>query len=437
MGTPLRSVAERDDQREGGVELLCVGTELLLGNILNGNARWLGEQLAALGLPHYRQSVLGDNRSRLIRFAQEAAERSRVLITTGGLGPTPDDLTTEALATAFETPLEERPEVWADIVAKCRSRGREPGPSLRRQAQLPRGAQVLPNATGTAPGMIWSPQEGFTILTFPGVPSEMRAMWSATAAPWLRDSDLAQGVIASRQLHFWGIGESSLAEQIEDLLAGRNPTVAPYAGGGEVMLRLTARAQTEDEAFRLLDPVEEELCRRTGRLCFGADDDTLASVVIASLRERGQTLAVAESCTGGGLGASLTSVPGASEVLLGGVIAYANPVKRDLLSVPQELLDRHGAVSDPVAIAMAEGVRRCTGADWGVAITGIAGPGGGSETKPVGLVHLAVVGPDGAESSGERFGASQGRDWIRRLSVGEALNRLRLRLLESAAVADA
>jgi len=419
------------EQVEGGVELLCVGTELLLGNILNGNARWLAEQLAALGLPHFRQTVLGDNRERLIAFAREASKRSRVLITTGGLGPTPDDLTTEALAAAFETPLEERPEVWSDIEAKLRSRGREPSPSLRSQALLPKGAVLLPNTTGTAPGMIWSPREGFTILTFPGVPSEMRAMWTATAAPWLRGSDLAQGVIASRQLHFWGIGESTLAERIDDLLAGVNPTVAPYSGGGEVMLRLTARAASRQEAERLLDPLEDALRSRTGRLCFGQDEDSLASVVIALLRQRGETVAVAESCTGGGLGAALTEVPGASDVVLGGVIAYANPVKQTLLEVPADLLATHGAVSDPVAVAMAEGVCRCTGADWGIAITGIAGPGGGTADKPVGLVHLAVAGPDGCRSSAERFGATHGRGWIRRLSAGEALNRLRLRLLEA------
>ena len=415
-----------------GVELLCVGTELLLGNILNGNARWLSEQLAGLALPHYRQSVLGDNRDRLIRFVHEAACRCSVLITTGGLGPTPDDLTTEAIAAAFEVPLEERPEVWADITAKARSRGRDPSPSTRRQALLPRGATVLPNPTGTAPGMIWSPKEGFTVLTFPGVPSEMRAMWQATAVPWFQQSGLMQGVLTSRKLHFWGIGESTLAEQIDDLLMGSNPTVAPYAGGGEVMLRLTARADTEAEGQLMLAPLEQELRRRTGRRCFGTDDDTLASVVLDLLRQRGQTVAVAESCTGGGLGAALTAVPGSSDVVLGGVIAYSNAIKQSMLGVPADLLDCHGAVSGPVAQAMAEGVRRCTGADWGVAITGIAGPGGGSPEKPVGLVHLAVSGPKSSSSSPCRFGHTRGRDWVRRLSAGEALDRLRLQLLPQA-----
>ena len=418
-----------DQPTRQGVELLCVGTELLLGNILNGNARWLGERLAALGLPHYRQTVLGDNRERLINFVREASQRSRVLITTGGLGPTPDDLTTEAIAAAFGAPLEERSEVWNDIVSKARSRGREPSSSTRRQAFLPKGAEVLPNPTGTAPGMIWTPQPGFTVLTFPGVPSEMRAMWTATAAPWLQQAGLAQGVFTSRQLYFWGIGESTLAEQIEDLLAGANPTVAPYAGGGDVMLRLTACAESEEAGKRLLEPVEAELRQRFGDRCFGRDDDTLASVVLSMLRQAGQTVATAESCTGGGLGAALTAVPGSSDVVLGGVIAYANSVKQAVLGVPSELLEADGAVSASVATAMAEGVRSCTGADWGVAITGIAGPGGGTAAKPVGLVHVAVAGPDGCISSARRYGDTRGREWVRRLSAGDALDQLRLRLL--------
>jgi nicotinamide-nucleotide amidase len=415
----------------GSVEILCVGSELLLGNIVNGNARWLAEQLAANGLPHHRQEVVGDNRERLIAAVREAAGRARVLLITGGLGPTPDDLTTEAIAAAFDTELVEHPAVWDDIVAKLRQRGREPEPSLRRQALLPQGASLLANPTGTAPGMIWTPVDGFTVLTFPGVPSEMRAMWDATAAPWLRRAGLAEGVFTSRMLQFWGLSESALAERVADLLALANPTVAPYAGAGEVRLRITARADDEAAARLLLEPVERELRGRTGRCCFGADGDSLASVVLELLRRRGESLAVAESCSGGGIGAALTAVPGASDVFLGGVIAYANAIKRDLLGVPQELLEREGAVSDAVVTAMAEGVRRLSGADWGVAVSGIAGPGGGSTEKPVGLVHIAVAAAGGCRAEAVRFGSRRGRSWIQTLTVGEALNRLRLQLLDS------
>jgi len=414
-----------------GVEILCIGTELLLGDIVNGNARWLAEQLAALGLPHFRQTVVGDNRDRLIAEVQAISNRSRVLITTGGLGPTPDDLTTESIAAAFSTPLEERPEVWDDITAKARSRGRTPGAETRRQALLPCGAQVLPNLTGTAPGMIWSPMEGFTVLTFPGVPSEMRSMWQATAVPWFHQSGLSKGVFSSRLLRFWGIGESSLAEELHDLLDQSNPTVAPYAGRGEVKLRVTAHASAEADALRLLDATETELRQRTDKLCFGCDDQSLASVVLEQLRKQQQTLSVAESCTGGGLGAELTAIPGSSDVLLGGVIAYSNALKQSLLGVSAELLEQFGAVSDPVAKAMAEGVRHLTGSDWSMAITGIAGPGGGTADKPVGLVHIAVAGPDGCVSQPIRLGDSRGRDWVRIVSAGEALNRLRLRLISS------
>jgi nicotinamide-nucleotide amidase len=409
-------------------EVLCIGTELLLGNITNGNARWLAEQLAAQGITHLRQEVVGDNRERVIAAVRAAAGRCRVLITTGGLGPTPDDLTTEAIAAAFETPLVEHPAVWADIQAKLSARGRPIVASNRKQALLPEGAQVLPNATGSAPGMIWSPVPGFTVLTFPGVPSELQAMWRATAVPWLAQAGLAQGVFASRLLRFWGVGESNLAEQMADLLDGTNPTVAPYAGAGEVKLRLTARADSPAAADALLAPLEAEIRRRTGTLCYGVDDDSLASVVLAALRRRGESVAVAESCTGGGLGAALAAVPGASDVFVGGVIAYANSVKKALLGVPAALLEQHGAVSDPVAVAMAEGARRATGATWGIAVTGIAGPGGGSEAKPVGLVHIAIAGPGVSSSEAVRFGSTRGRTWIQTLTCGEALNRLRLQL---------
>jgi nicotinamide-nucleotide amidase len=413
---------------EPSVEILCVGTELLLGSILNGNARWIAEQLATLGLPHYRQTVVGDNPDRLVDAVRDAANRSTILITTGGLGPTPDDLTTASLAAAFDTPLEERPELWLEIQRKLGSGGRVVAESNRRQAFLPRQAQVLPNPLGSAPGMIWSPRPDFTVLTFPGVPSEMRAMWHGTAAAWLQREGGAEGVFNSRQLRFTGIGESDLAEQVADLLDGRNPTVAPYASLGDVRLRITAHAADAAAAEALLSPVESELRRRVGQHCYGRDDDSLASSVLQLLRDRGETLAVAESCTGGALGAAITAVPGSSDVFLGGVIAYSNAIKQQLLGVPADVIETHGAVSDPVVLAMAEGARRQLGSDWAVAISGIAGPGGGTQEKPVGLVHLAVAGPAGADASAERFGDRRGRQAVQELSVIRSLDRLRRRL---------
>ena len=412
-----------------GCEILCIGTELLLGNILNSNARWIAEELARLGLPHFRQSVVGDNPERLRDAVLEASGRCRVLICTGGLGPTPDDLTTETLASTFNVPLQHRPEVMADIATKLQARGRTMAAGTEKQALLPQGAAVLPNPTGTAAGMIWTPQPDFTVLTFPGVPSEMQAMWQQTAEPWLQQQGLAQGTFRSRQLRFWGIGESTLAERVAPYLEYTNPTVAPYAGLGEVKLRITAWGENSDDADALIAPVEQAIRQIGGQDCFGGDNDSLASVVLDQLRQRGQTLAVAESCTGGGVGSALTGVSGSSDVLLGGVIAYANRIKQDLLGVPTELLEREGAVSASVVEAMAQGARQQLSSDWAIAVSGIAGPGGGSAAKPVGLVHLAVAGPEGCTTLEKRYGCHRGRDWIRGLSVGDALNLLRLQLI--------
>jgi nicotinamide-nucleotide amidase len=401
----------------------------LLGNILNSNARWIAEELARLGLPHFRQSVVGDNPERLRDAVLEAAGRCRVLICTGGLGPTPDDLTTETLASTFNVPLQHRPEVMADIATKLQARGRTMAAGTEKQALLPQGAAVLPNPTGTAAGMTWTPQPDFTVLTFPGVPSEMQAMWQQTAEPWLQQQGLAQGTFRSRQLRFWGIGESTLAERVAPYLEYTNPTVAPYAGLGEVKLRITAWGENSDDADALIAPVEQAIRQIGGQDCFGGDNDSLASVVLDQLRQRGQTLAVAESCTGGGVGSALTGVSGSSDVLLGGVIAYANRIKQDLLGVPTELLEREGAVSASVVEAMAQGARQQLSSDWAIAVSGIAGPGGGSAAKPVGLVHLAVAGPEGCTTLEKRYGCHRGRDWIRGLSVGDALNLLRLQLI--------
>ena len=326
-------------------------------------------------------------------------------------------------------PLEERPELWLEIQRKLSAGGRPVAPSNRSQAYLPRGAEVLPNSKGSAPGMIWSPRPDFTILTFPGVPAEMRAMWTETAAPWLQANGGTSGVYVSRQLRFSGIGESDLAERVADLLASANPTVAPYASLGDVKLRLTACAPTADAAAQMLVPLEAELRRRTGNHCYGVDQDSLASVVIDLLKQLHQTMAVAESCTGGGLAAALTAVPGSSSVFQGGVVAYSNAVKQALLGVSQDLLTAHGAVSQPVVEAMARAARERLNCDWAIAVSGIAGPGGGSAEKPVGLVHLALAGPDGCEAWVQHFGERRGREAIQRMSVIRGLDRLRLRLL--------
>ena len=305
----------------------------------------------------------------------------------------------------------------------------------RKQALLPIGADILPNPTGTAPGMIWqipTSSEPITILTFPGVPSEMHRMWQDTAVPFLKSLGWGKNIIYSRMLRFRGIGESTLAEKVNHLFDLTNPTVAPYASQGEVRLRVSAKATSEAEVIALIEPVAQEIQEIAGLDYFGADDDTLTAVVGNLLRDRSQTLAVAESCTGGGLGALLTDIPGSSDYFLGGVIAYANEVKRSLLQVKGEDLAQFGAVSHPVAQQMAIGVKKALATDWGLSITGIAGPGGGTAEKPVGLVYLGIASPDGKVESFEyRLGNVRGRALNRTLSTGNALDLLRRKILNN------
>jgi nicotinamide-nucleotide amidase len=411
-------------------EIICVGTELLLGEILNSNAQYLAQQLARLGIPHYYQTVVGDNPARLQKVLAIACERSRMLIFTGGLGPTPDDLTTETLADFFQVPLVEHTEIWQEIQQKYAVRGRTISPSNRKQAFLPEGAAILPNPTGTAPGMIWNPLPELTILTFPGVPSEMQAMWAQTAVPYLVEQGWGQSIIYSRTLRFWGIAESALAEKVAPLLGLENPTVAPYAAKGEVRLRVSVKAASEAEALQQIEPVAQELQAIAGLDFYGTDDDTLASVVGRLLQQAKHTLSVAESCTGGGLGQFLTSVPGSSSYFWGGVISYDNAVKVQLLGVNPEDLSQFGAVSSQVAQQMALGVRSRLNTTWGLSITGIAGPDGGTESKPVGLVYVGLAGPNNlVESVAYQFGAYRGRDLVRWLSICTALNLLRRKLL--------
>lgn len=411
-------------------EIICVGTELLLGDILNTNAQFLAQQLAQLGIPHYYQTVVGDNPGRLQQVLAIACDRSEILLFTGGLGPTPDDLTTETIADFFGVPLEERPEILADIADKYNRRGREMTPSNRKQALIPQGAEILPNQWGTAPGIIWQPCPNLTILTFPGVPFEMQRMWEATAVPYLKGQGWGKEIIESRMLKFWGIAEAALAEKVAPFLNLSNPTVAPYASMGEVKLRVSAKAASAELADEMISPVAAQLQQIAGLDYYGADDDSLASVVGQLLQAANETLSVAESCTGGGLGSAITSVPGSSIYFQGGIISYDNQVKISLLGVNPDDLAQDGAVSETVAKQMAVGVRSLLSTTWGLSITGIAGPGGGTETKPVGLVYIGLAGPNGlVESCEHRFNPLQDRSLIRHFSTCSALDRLRRYLL--------
>ncbi|MDB9540918.1 competence/damage-inducible protein A [Anabaenopsis tanganyikae CS-531] len=407
-------------------EIICVGTELLLGDILNSNSQYIAQQLAQLGIPHYYQTVVGDNPERVKQVIEIAISRAQILIFTGGLGPTPDDLTCETIADFFGVPLIERPEIIADITDKFAQRGRVMSPTNRKQALIPQGAEILPNPSGTAPGIIWQPRPNVTIFTFPGVPSEMHQMWTETAVPFLKNQGWGKEIIYSRSLKFWGIGESALAEKVAPYFNLPNPTVAPYAGKGEVRLRISAKAPTTEAAEALITPVEKQLKDIAGLDYYGSGNDTLAAVVGKLLRIKTETISVAESCTGGGLGQMLTDISGSSDYFWGGVIAYDNSAKVKLLGVNPEDLDKFGAVSATVAEQMAMGVKNRLSTTWGLSITGIAGPTGGTDTKPVGLVYIGLAGPQDEVTSFEyRFGAMRGRALIRHVSANTALDLLR------------
>ncbi len=416
-----------------GVEILSIGTELLLGNILNTNSKWISEQLSSIGISHYRQTTIGDNLERLTKVIQEISLRSNLLITTGGLGPTPDDLTTQAIANAFNTPLFEREYLWFEIQNKLSKLViNNENSSLRKQCLFPENAQIVNNPRGIAPGMIWNPTKEFTIITFPGVPSELREMWKESIHEFIKTKFSDGSIFFSKTLKFSGIGESSIAEKIEDLLNLRNPTVAPYANLGEVKLRITAKSTSKDEAIKQIQPIKKELERKFTKYIFGEDNDTLSSVIIKLLKDRNESIVFAESCTGGLLSSSITSEAGASAIFKGGIVAYSNEIKQNLLSVPKSFLDTHGAVSEEVAEKMAIGVKDKLNADWAIAISGIAGPKGGSEMKPVGLVYISIVNPNNKHTNIKKlYNSRRNRLEIQKLSVNECLNSLRLILLSN------
>ncbi len=402
-------------------ELLMVGTELLLGETTDTNATYLARCLADLGIDLHYKSTVGDNWVRMTGALATALERSQIVIVSGGLGPTQDDLTREVVAAATGRTLVFDERAWEEITRLLRGRGRPITENNRRQAMLPAGAVRIPNPVGVAPG-IWLDLNPRLVICLPGVPDELRAMMQETVMPRLR-ARTGASPLYSRVLRFRGIGESALETELMDLIERQStPTIALYAGSGEVRIRLTCRAGSAEEAERLFAPVEQEIQKRVGDKLYASGTEPIEALVAKALTVQKATVAVAESCTGGLLGERLTSVPGASAYFLGGVLAYANDVKERLLGVDKETLKSHGAVSAEVALQMADGVRRTLGADWGLGITGIAGPGGGTETKPVGTVFIACASARGNRVVHHRFGSS--RDMIRRRAALEALHLL-------------
>src|SRR3712207_3582389 len=409
-------------------EIVTIGTEILLGDLVDTNTAWLSARLATLGVGVYRHTTVGDNRARIEDALREAAARADLVITTGGLGPTSDDLTNEVLAAVTGRGMAEYPEARAHVDEMFRRFGREPTANNYKQALFPEGTELIPNPLGTAMGALLE-HEGTLFATLPGVPSEMKGMFEETLEPLIRER--SDGSIISKTLWFAGIGESALAEKVQEFLDATDPTVAPLAGQGKVRLRITTRAATPEEAEERIAPVEKEILSRLGDYYFGEDEETLESAVGRLLAEQSATLALAESCTGGLLAKRLTDNAGSSAYFKEGLITYSNESKERWLGVPESMLLEHGAVSEPVARKMAEGVRKIAGVDYGLSVTGIAGPDGGTEDKPVGLVFVGLS--DAGATLAERLDLSawaRSREAIRERSANRAFDLLRLRIEE-------
>lgn len=371
------------------IELLSVGTEILLGNIVNTNAAYLAEQCALLGCSLYRQSVVGDNEGRMEEMIRQAVSRSDIVILTGGLGPTKDDLTKEVTAKVFGRMLYMDTHSRERIEEFFQKHGTTITENNWKQAMVPEGAIVIDNDNGTAPGLIIEDKENRkTAILLPGPPNEMKPMFEKDIAPYLRR--LSPEGIYSRMVKICGIGESRAETMVADLMdAQTNPTLAPYAKTGEVHFRITAKARTEKEAKKMMQPLLDEMKKRFGNAIFTTEESvTLEEAIVEILKERGFTLTTAESCTAGKLAGRIMNVAGASEVYNEGYITYANAAKEKLLGVKHETLETYGAVSEQTAAEMAIGAAKEAGANAALSVTGIAGPGGGTPEKPVGLVYI-------------------------------------------------
>ena len=404
-------------------ELIAVGTELLLGNIANTNAQVLSQSLSALGVNVFWHTVVGDNPDRLKEALEIARRRADVIITTGGLGPTYDDLTKQTICEAFGKPLVLHPDILEDIRAFYESAVHVPMPENNtQQAELPEDCAVFDNPVGTAPGCAFE-AEGVHVLMLPGPPHEMETMLRRHVEPYLRK--LSHEVIVSRDIMTFGMGESSVDELLHEKMAHMtNPTLATYAKPCEVRLRATAKAATEEEARAMLAPVERMVLDTLGDIVYGVDMMDLAACCHAQLIRRNMTLATAESCTGGLVAEKLTAIPGASAIYRGGVVSYWTSIKADVLGVPQELLAAYGPVSEPCARAMAEGVRKITGADLGVSVTGSAGPTADERGVPVGIVYIGLAAPGGTFCRSLDMGRRR-RDRIQGLAANHAFDVVR------------
>lgn len=403
-------------------ELISVGTEILLGDILNTDAQFLSIELARLGISVIHQSTVGDNRERLLAQLKEAADRSDIIILSGGLGPTPDDLTKEVCCEFFGKKMFLHEPTVEKIKTYFSTKGMKMAQNNLKQAMLPKDCVIFPNDNGTAPGMAIE-KDGVHILVLPGPPRELKPMFRNCAVPYLMQ--FSDRIIVSHNIRTFGIGESLMAERVNDLFDAENPTVAPYAKDGEALLRVTAMARTKEEAENLCKPVINEIKSRLDGFVYGVNYTCIEEAVIEKLKEKHMKVATAESCTGGLIAKRITDVPGASEVFDCGIISYANEIKHRVLGVSEDDLNKYGAVSEPVARQMAQGALKVSGADIAVSVTGIAGPDSDSTNKPVGLVYIGLADRDNVWVRELRT-SRKDRSYNRYVSASNALNMIRL-----------
>ena len=405
-------------------EIIAVGTEILLGDILNTNAQFLSKELASLGIDVYYQSVVGDNEYRLLNIFEESLNRSDIIITTGGLGPTKDDLTKEVAAKYFEQELVLDKYSWDKIKTYFEKIGKVVTINNKKQAYFPKEAIILENNNGTAPGAILK-KNNKIIIILPGPPKEMQAMYNESVKPYLKN--LSKEVMVSKTLKFCGIGESYLEEKLIDLIKEQsNPTIAPYAKESEVTLRITAKAKDEKEAINLINPIVSEIQNRIGDYLYSVDDKNLEDVLVEDLIKKNLTISVAESCTGGMVSSTIINYPGVSSVFMEGCVTYSNKAKMKSLNVKKETLDKYGAVSKETAMEMAYGIAQRHKTNIGISTTGIAGPEGGSEEKPVGLVYFGIY--INGKLKYKRYIFNGDRQQIRLRATKTLLNDLRLEL---------
>lgn len=406
-------------------EIITVGTEILLGDIVNTNSQFLAKELANLGVEVYYQGTVGDNEDRLLESLEESLHRSDMVITTGGLGPTKDDLTKETAAKLFNQELVFHEESWREIEAYFNKLGKVPTENNKKQAYFPKEAIVLKNNNGTAPGAILK-KDNKTIIVLPGPPREMKPMFEESVKPYLQY--LTDDILVSKTLRFYGIGESSLENAIIDIINEQsNPTIAPYAKDTEVTLRITAKAISEEVAMDLINPVIDKIEDRVGQYIYSQGESTLEDTVAEMLVNKNLTISVAESCTGGMVSSNLINYPGISSVFMEGCITYSNEAKMKSLGVKKETLDKFGAVSEETAREMAEGIARRYNTNIGISTTGIAGPEGGTKEKPVGLVYFGIY--INGKTIVKRYIFNGSRQQVRLRATKTILNDLRLELI--------